>query len=360
MMPASLLRRSASRCHSLAGRWVALSPAQRAAPFVGIQRAVSTDKANSVELGGLYKKLLDQKHLQEAKKATPNKPALGAGSVGPEACRIKGMPDVAHFQRPRNDGAMGSVSESLDMDHLFTHPVYSPEERAGVEVTHDKPKDFVEKLAYGAVWTLRSVADLVSGYTFKSRRKGGMHERDWLMRIIFLETVAGVPGMVGGMIRHLHSLRLMRRDHGWIHALLSEAENERMHLLIALKLYRPGKFFRFMVLMGQGIFFNFFFVSYLISARFCHRFVGYLEEEAVKTYSHLLQEIDEDQLPLFAQTPAPIFARTYYQLPEEAKLREVFACMRADEAHHRDANHVFSRLPSDAPNPMVEHLRQQH
>jgi Alternative oxidase len=39
-----------------------------------------------------------------------------------------------------------------------------------------------------------------------------------LCRIVFLETVAGVPGMVGGMIRHLHSLRLMRRDNG---ALLS-------------------------------------------------------------------------------------------------------------------------------------------
>ena len=33
------------------------------------------------------------------------------------------------------------------------------------------------------------------------------------------------------MIRHLHSLRRMKRDHGWIHTLLEEAENERMHLL---------------------------------------------------------------------------------------------------------------------------------
>ena len=39
-------------------------------------------------------------------------------------------------------------------------------------------------------------------------------------RIIFLETVAGVPGMVAAMTRHLQSLRKMRRDHGWIHTLL--------------------------------------------------------------------------------------------------------------------------------------------
>lgn len=49
-------------------------------------------------------------------------------------------------------------------------------------------------------------------------------------RVLFLETVAGVPGMMAGMVRHLRSLRIMRRDHGWIHTLLEEAENERMHL----------------------------------------------------------------------------------------------------------------------------------
>lgn len=53
----------------------------------------------------------------------------------------------------------------------------------------------------------------------------------WMARILFLESVAGVPGMVGGMCRHLSSLRLMKRDGGWINTLLQEAENERMHLV---------------------------------------------------------------------------------------------------------------------------------
>lgn len=34
-------------------------------------------------------------------------------------------------------------------------------------------------------------------------------EAAWLSRILFLETVAGVPGMVAAMLRHLGSLRLM-------------------------------------------------------------------------------------------------------------------------------------------------------
>ena len=86
--------------------------------------------------------------------------------------------------------------------------------------------------------------------------------------------VAGVPGMVGGMLRHLRSLRDMKRDHGWIHTLLEEAENERMHLLTFLQLRQPGLFFRLFVLGAQGVFFNFYFVAYLLSPKFCHRFVG--------------------------------------------------------------------------------------
>jgi hypothetical protein len=67
--------------------------------------------------------------------------------------------------------------------------------------------------------------------------------------------------MVGGAIRHLHSLRLMKRDNGWIHTLLEEAENERMHLLTFIQLRQPGPLFRGAVLVTQGIVFNLFFAG---------------------------------------------------------------------------------------------------
>jgi len=131
-------------------------------------------------------------------------------------------------------------------------------------------------------------------------------------------SLPGIPGMVAGMIRHLHSLRRMKRDHGWIHTLLEEAENERMHLLTFMRLKRPGSLFRLSVLVVQGVFFNgafslyqqgegaggiqefkllttiffsrlsihtVFFLSYLINPKICHRLVGHIEEEAVKTVS---------------------------------------------------------------------------
>jgi hypothetical protein len=57
--------------------------------------------------------------------------------------------------------------------------------------------------------------------------------------------------MIGAMVRHLKSLRRMTRDHGWIHTLLEEAENERMHLLTALELRRPGPLFKIAVIGTQ-------------------------------------------------------------------------------------------------------------
>ena len=69
-------------------------------------------------------------------------------------------------------------------------------------------------------------------------------ERKWLNRVLFLETVAGVPGFVAAMHRHLKSLRYMRRDYGWINTLLEEAENERMHLLTFLEIKKPSILFK--------------------------------------------------------------------------------------------------------------------
>jgi len=237
----------------------------------------------------------------------------------------------------------GSVDTTV---YTLPHPIWKGEFIDAVEITHEPPQHFVDKLAYNTVRLTRFNFDWMSGYSW-----GRLSEEKWLRRIIFLETVAGVPGSVAAILRHLRSLRKMKRDHGWIHTLLEEAENERMHLLTALKLKQPSMLFRAAVWLSQGIFFNFFFASYLISPRFCHRFVGYLEEEAVKTYTHLLRDLDENKLPKWNDLPAPDIARQYWKLSEDAKWRDVVAVIRADEAHHRDVNHTFAGLQLEHPNP---------
>ena len=76
---------------------------------------------------------------------------------------------------------------------------------------------------------------------------------------------------------------------GWIHTLLEEAENERMHLLTFLNAFKPGRFTRFTVFVTQfGFFFPFTFL-YIASPRTAHRLVGYIEEMAVITYTNIVE-----------------------------------------------------------------------
>ena len=165
--------------------------------------------------------------------------------------------------------------------------------------------------------------------------------------------MAGVPGMTAGMLRHLRSLRNMKRDHGWIHTLLEEAENERMHLLTFIKLKQPSRIFRAMVIAAQGIFMNAFFIAYVVSPRFCHRFVGYLEEEAVKTYTNIVEAIEDGRLKEWQTEVAPEIARSYWHLGEKATMLDMIYAIRADESNHRDVNHIFANLKADAKNPLV-------
>jgi hypothetical protein len=233
-------------------------------------------------------------------------------------------------------------------DHPLHHPVYTAAELDGVKMLHKAPVDLVQKIAHYAVRTVRTLFDVASGYSF-----GKVSEAKLLRRILFLETTAGIPGTVAATLRHLRSLRRVQRDHGWIPGLLEESENERMHALMFSSLKTPGPMFRFSVLVAQGVFWNLFFTAYLASPRFCHSFVGYLEEEAVRTYTVVLAHLDNGDLPLWSKMPAPEIAQRYYKLPANSTMRDVLLNVRADEAWHRDTNHLFASLGPDDMNPLV-------
>ena len=98
---------------------------------------------------------------------------------------------------------------------------------------------------------------------------------------------------------------------------------------------------------------NGFFLAYIISPRFCHRFVGYLEEEAVKTYTDILKAIDQGKLVSFQNREAPEIAKSYWKLPPSATCRDLIMAVRADEANHRDVNHTFASISADETNPFI-------
>ena len=158
-------------------------------------------------------------------------------------------------------------------------------------------------------------------------------------RAVVLETVAGVPGMVGGTLQHLKSLRRIENDQGWIKTLLEEGENERMHLMTFIEIAKPNSFERLLIILAQGIFYNLFFLPYLISSKTAHRLVGYFEEEAVYSYTEYLQGIREGK---YENIPAPQIAIDYWHLKKDARLSDVILAVRKDEMNHRDVNHSFS------------------
>lgn len=200
-----------------------------------------------------------------------------------------------------------------------------PEKAAPLD-THHVPRGFSDRFAFVFVKILRFFAD-----TFFAKRYGH--------RAIVLETVAAVPGMVGGMLTHLRCLRRMEEDRGWIKTLLDEAENERMHLMTFIEIAKPNWFERLLVLIVQGGFFNGFFLLYLLAPKTAHRVVGYFEEEAVVSYTQYLAEIEAGR---HENVPAPEIARRYWNLPADARLKDVVIVVRADEAGHRDVNHGFA------------------
>jgi len=242
---------------------------------------------------------------------------------------------------------------SIDFGNTYNlpHPIWNKAYHTKIQLTHREPSNNVDRMAYWTVKILKFNLDWMSGWSIGTKS----YEKS-LNRCIFLEAVAGVPGSVGGILRHLNSLRRLRRDNGWIHTLLEEAENERMHLLTYLELKKPGPFFRFMIWGSQGVFFNFYFFAYLISPIFCHRIVGYLEEQAVSTYTSILNGIDDtnpnNPMKKWNTIKAPEIAKTYWKLPDTANMRDVIEVIRADETHHRDVNHAFGNLdPNTGVNP---------
>jgi ubiquinol oxidase len=96
-----------------------------------------------------------------------------------------------------------------------------------VVVAHRKAETKADKAALMAVKFMRWSLDKATGYRHEraislnakdpeaARKKFAMTEEKYMIRNVFLESVAGVPGMVAGMLRHLRSMRRMKRDNGW-------------------------------------------------------------------------------------------------------------------------------------------------
>ncbi|BAM79973.1 mitochondrial alternative oxidase [Cyanidioschyzon merolae strain 10D] len=238
-----------------------------------------------------------------------------------------GRPDETPYQPVRDAPPKSDPNYPWKWHSFLPEHTYKPNLNVDLK-RHVQPTGFSDRFAYYTVKFLRFFAD-----AFFQRRYGH--------RAVVLETVAAVPGMVGGMMLHLQCLRRFRQSGGWIRVLLEEAENERMHLMVYMSIAQPRALERALVILAQAGFFSFYTLLYTISPKTAHRLVGYLEEEAIVSYTEYLKDIDDGRIP---NIPAPPIAIDYWQLDPNARLRDVVLATRADEAHHRDVNHLRANL----------------
>ena len=210
----------------------------------------------------------------------------------------------------------------------------------------NKPKNFSDFFALSMTKFFRFIAD-----TFFAKRYGH--------RAVVLETIAGVPGMVAGMLIHLRSLRKMQTGYGsQIREMLAEAENERMHLMFFIEIAKPNAFERFLVIAAQAIFMAFYLFMYICFPKTSHRMIGYFEDEAVKSYTEYLDLVENGTV---MNIRAPRIAIEYYNLKKDARLSDLIISVRADEMHHAEVNHDYANdLQSKLSNKEInEDLKKE-
>ena len=152
-----------------------------------------------------------------------------------------------------------------------------------------RPNTISDKIIHSTIYGLYHTFNFITGYRAIDPPVKAI---EW--RLITLESIAGVPGFIAAAFRHFRSLRTLRRDHGWIPTLLEEAENERMHLLICLNTFKANFATRLLVVTAQTIMALLLATIYLLNSSAMHRFVGYLEETACKTYLNIIDHIEKD------------------------------------------------------------------
>jgi len=217
------------------------------------------------------------------------------------------------------------------------------------------PVTVSDKIMHTIMRTMYHGFNLITGYRHENPPTKSI---EW--RLIVLESFAGVPGFLAAGFRHFYSLRTLQRDHGAIFTFLEEAENERMHLLVCLKMFEASRVTKALVIAAQVSMTPFLAAVYAAHPPALHRFVGYLEETAVETYANVIAHVDAPGTHLhkdWAHLEAPEIAKSYWVLSKDATWRETLGHILADEAHHRDVNHTYAQLGPDDPNPFVqEHI----
>ncbi|KAL9653548.1 hypothetical protein ABK040_000468 [Willaertia magna] len=169
--------------------------------------------------------------------------------------------------------------------------------------------------------------------------------------------------MVGGLIRHFTMLRRTlnereEHEHLKVGALLEEAENHRVHLLIWSEFIKQNLFERLLLVSVQLICSQYYFYVYNFFGKyFSHRLVGYLGELSVESYGEMLELIESGKVENLRVESK--LAKDYWNLcdgqsrdgqllrdgeggkDDSVTLKDIIVIMRMEEMKHREFNHFY-------------------
>lgn len=287
--------------------------------------------------------------IQQSPQTTPSTPHTNKLFHGIESIhfRLTSTPHPFHFKK-------------LDINECqLQNGIWSQNE---IELTRKQvylhqPKSWIDSILYQLMKQSYHLFNILTKYQENNPTINSIE-----FRLIVLASISGIPSFISSFCRYFRSLRTLSRDYGWIPCLLEEAENERMHLLICLRMFEANIIMRIFVFITQIFITPILFLIYLIHPKALFRFVGYLDETAVHTYINLLKHIETPGTQLYDQwkdLPAPPLAISYWKLPLDAKWIDVLKAMMMDKATHRDVNHTFATIQGDDPRPYLQKYKEE-
>jgi len=255
---------------------------------------------------------------------------------------------ATHFKNTPNAHPLGVKKEWMNptINHVWSDDEIN--QGLATQPRHE-PQLMSEKVISGGIQGAYWAFNKATGYVAADPTPNSI-----VTRLLFLESIAGVPGMVAAQHRHFASLRTMSRDYGWIHTLLEEAENERMHLLTFIDAFEVKGWQRGVVYLMQFGWAGFFIPLYVLSPRLAHRSVGYIEEMAVYTYCNIISLMETPGTKLnvaWQDKPVPDIAKSYWRMDDNATFTDMMKQICLDETNHRDVNHTFAEMAWTDPNP---------
>lgn len=239
------------------------------------------------------------------------------------------------------------IPSSNELVYDIPKRISIPSSQYNINNTHHKTIYCTDYAAWMTNKLIKFIFDLLSGLLFTDLikivfNKNRDDELKAIKRIIFLESIAPVPSSTAHFWRIRRSCLFHIADKGIIQQLHDEAENERIHLFIALQIYHPAILFRICLWIVLISFSFYYFIMYIIFPEYSHRLAGYMEEDAISTYSNMISDMDEGKFSGWKKIEAPLIAKLYYNLNDTATWKDVLICIRQDEIHHRDTQHSFA------------------